>query len=219
MNSIILLLVLAIALLSSPAFAAFNGTLAKSPDTVDELDISKYLGLWYQMYIDAIVFTTGPEKDAQCATALYGDNGDGTISVHNYAAIGAPNGPPYVINGYGYVPDSSEPGQLKVHFDSSDAFPLDAPYWVLALGPVVNGFYDYAIVSDNLSAFLFVIARDPETYATKYDAEVQQLLVNLGFTGLKKPIPTYQGSDCVYESTIRQQQIKNNALKAAAASK
>jgi len=47
------------------------------------------------MYADAIVYATF-EKDSYCATALYGDNGDGTVSVHNYATIGSPTGSTYV---------------------------------------------------------------------------------------------------------------------------
>jgi len=46
-----------------------------NPDTVDSLDVPKYLGLWYQMAADQIVYSTF-EKDAYCCTALYGDNGD-----------------------------------------------------------------------------------------------------------------------------------------------
>ena len=45
-----------------------------NPDTVDSLDISKYLGLWYQIAADQIVYSTF-EQDAYCCTALYGDNG------------------------------------------------------------------------------------------------------------------------------------------------
>jgi len=80
---------------------------------VDELVVSKYLGLWYQMYADQIVYSTF-EKDAYCATALYADNGNGTISVHNYAAIGSPSGAPYIIDGYAY--QDNLVGLLKYHF-------------------------------------------------------------------------------------------------------
>lgn len=188
--------------------AAFNNTKI-NPDTVKTLDVPKYLGLWYQMAADKIVYSTF-EKDAFCATARYGDNGDGTISVHNYATIGAPNGNTYIIDGYAYqtdLPDS--PGKLKVKFDSSDAAPFPAPYWVLQLGPVnANNQYDWAIVSDNLSSFLFVLARDVNTFNSQYKTEVYKTLTDLGFTGFTKPIDTYHGTDCVYESTKRQTEIK-----------
>lgn len=113
----------------------------------------------------------------------------------------------------------NKPGELTVHFDSSDAFPFDAPYWVVELGPVVDGKYDYAIVSDNFSAFLFVLARNPDSFRTKYQADVLSHLTDMGFTGISKPIETYQKSDCVYESDRRRSQIKAIAEKKAQAIK
>ena len=193
-----LLILIAVCLLTG----AMSATININPDTVDELDVPAYLGLWYQMAADEIVYATF-EKDSYCATAQYGDNGNGTLSVHNYATIGSPSGSTYVIDGYAYQtkPDS-EPGQLKVVFYSDDAAPFPAPYWILELGPInADGLYDYAIVSDSFSAFLFVLARDVETYNTKYKESVSATLTSLGFVGKTAPIDTYQGSDCVYEST------------------
>lgn len=40
-----------------------------------------------------------------------------------------------------------------------------------------------------------------EEYYANYDADVQQTLVELGFTGVNQPIQTYQGSDCIYEES------------------
>lgn len=188
------------------AHAAAQGMNVTGNPTVPTLEIPKYLGLWYQMYADAVVLDT-IEKDNQCVTAKYGDNGDGTVSVHNYATLKAPNGEPTTIDGYAYVPDASKPGQLKVHFDTGA--PFDAPYWVLALGPEVNGQYDYSIVSDSTNKYLFVLTRDVARFQSKYDAEVQSLMKSFGFTGLfTKPVATYHGADCVYESTTRAEHTK-----------
>jgi len=186
---------------------AFNAT--KAPETVSSLVVGQYLGLWYQMSADQIVYSTF-EKDSYCATALYGDNGDGTISVHNYATIGGPNGQIYTIDGFAYQTNpSEEPGQLMVSFNSDDALPVPAPYWILELGPVNSkNQYDYAIVSDNISFFLFVLARDVATFNAVYRDSVNKRLTELGFVGAKKPIDTYQGTDCVYESTRRMMKIK-----------
>ena len=153
------------------------------------------------MYGDAVVMN-GIEKDSYCDTALYGDNGDGTISVHNYASMYSPNGTDvYTIDGMAFQKDPEEPGKLTVKFDpESDGSPFPAPYWVLGLGPEdENGLYSWAIVSDNLSVFLFVLARDVEEFNEKYDEEVSSLLTDLGFVGRSAPIPVYQGTDCVYE--------------------
>ena len=190
------------------AFASAFGKL--NPDTVKTLDVSKYLGLWYQMAADQIVYSTF-EKDAYCDTALYGANGDGTVSVHNYAKIGSPNGTNYLIDGYAYQTNpETYPGQLKVKFEStSSAPPVPAPYWILELGPEnASGLYDWAIVSDNLSSFLFVLARDVNTYNSKYKSEIMAELTKLGFTGRTAPIDTYHGADCVYEADLRKMEMK-----------
>jgi len=190
------------------AVAAMNTTKI-NPDTVPTLNVAQYLGLWYQMAADQIVYSTF-EKDAYCATALYGANGDGTISVHNYATISSPTGSVYTIDGYAYQTNAAEkPGQLKVVFNSDDAVPFPAPYWILQLGPVnANDQYDWAIVSDSFSSTLFVLARDVTTFNNKYKADVYKTVTDLGFTGRTAPIDTYHGADCVYESTKRREQIK-----------
>jgi lipocalin len=62
-----------------------------------------------------------------------------------------------------------------------------------------NNLYDYSIVSDNLSYYLFVLARDVATFNKKYKADVDKQLQALGFTGRKAPVETYHGADCKYE--------------------
>lgn len=183
-----------------------------NPDTVPALDVPAYLGLWYQMYADELVIKT-TEKDTFCATAAYGDNGDGTLYVHNYATLKSPTGSVYIIDGYAYQTDAvNQPGQLKVVFESPDAAPVPAPYWILALGPInKDNYYDWAIVSDNLSSSLFVLARDPDTFKAKYDTEVLQKCTELGFTGRSAPIAIYQGHDCNYEATMRKKQMESFA--------
>jgi apolipoprotein D and lipocalin family protein len=210
------LFVLLVVVILSCANAALNTTKSGLP-TVATLNIPQYLGLWYQVYADPAVVASF-EKGTQCATAKYGDNGDGTISVHNYATY-TDSGAIYTIDGYAYQKDASAPGKLMVHFSSSDAFPFDAPYWVVSLGPVVNNQYDYAIVTDNFSAYLFVLARDVSTYYSKYDADVQKQLAAFGFSGLTKPIKTYHGADCVYESTTRKAEMFATEQKRIAAEK
>lgn len=174
-----------------------------NPSTVSTLDVKAFTGTWLQMASDKIVLSTF-EKDAYCATATYGIMDDGKISVHNYATIGSASGSVYTIDGYAYVPDASKPGQLKVHFTSTDVShsPFDAPYWILQTGPIVNGVYEWAIVSDNLSMTLFILARNANTYNTQYKTYVMSQVQSLGFTGYKAPIDLYQGSDCVYDHPV-----------------
>lgn len=169
-----------------------------STQTVAELDIKKYIGTWYQMYGDKIVYNTF-EKDCYCVSAKYDMREDGSIGVHNHANIGGPNGTETVINGYAYVPDITEPGKLNLHFYSNKAPQGDASYWVLALGPVNKyNLYDWSIVSDKISTFLYVLARDVDNFNEIYKDEVLNKVKELGFTGRKEAIATYQEEDCIY---------------------
>jgi lipocalin len=74
-----------------------------------------------------------------------------------------------------------------------------------------NNKYDWAIVSDPLKAFLFVLARDVDQFKKKYDKEIKKKLKAYGFTGLSAPIETHQGKGCVYEATTRTDLIEVDA--------
>ena len=57
-----------------------------------ELDVSKYMGLWYEMYTDGFV-RDGWENETYCHQKNYALRDDGvTIGVHNYHTIGSPDG-------------------------------------------------------------------------------------------------------------------------------
>eukprot|EP00286_Rhodomonas_abbreviata_P006626 CAMPEP_0181320344 /NCGR_PEP_ID=MMETSP1101-20121128/18073_1 /TAXON_ID=46948 /ORGANISM="Rhodomonas abbreviata, Strain Caron Lab Isolate" /LENGTH=206 /DNA_ID=CAMNT_0023428041 /DNA_START=19 /DNA_END=639 /DNA_ORIENTATION=+ len=181
------------------AWTNANATkLGKDVDTVDSLDVNAYIGHWFQMYADQLVLST-IEPDAYCVTADYALQADGSISVHNYQTTGSPTDGMSTIDGYATVPDPSEPGQLAVTFPSEGN--VAAPYWVLDLGPInEDGLYDWSIVSDPFTAYLFVLARDVDTFNQKYDEQIKSELEALGFTNkLNSPIATYQQDDCVYE--------------------
>ena len=171
-------------------------------DTVSDLSVDQYSGTWYQMYSNLPVLSTF-EKDNVCVTAQYGPPNPqikvSDISVKNTARLTDPvNGTISGITGYAYIPDPSQPGKLKVHFDEGS--PADADYWVADLGPINDkNQYDYAIVTDNLGLTLYVLGRDVDVFRSKYDNEVLTTLDELGFNGkVKEPIATYQGSDCEY---------------------
>lgn len=77
------------------------------------------------MYSNPVVLASF-QKGAFCATALYGDNGDGTVSVYNYETVDSPTGNVTDIYGYAYIPDATKPGEFMVHLDG---VPHDAAYW------------------------------------------------------------------------------------------
>mmetsp|Transcript_3321 Transcript_3321/g.6586 ORF Transcript_3321/g.6586 Transcript_3321/m.6586 type:complete len:198 (+) Transcript_3321:18-611(+) len=159
-------------------------------------NLTNYAGRWYQMYTDVYVASTF-EKGAYCVTADYRLNADNTVSVFNSQALDSVVGPLGNVTGTAYATDT--PGVLSVVFTPGDASPFPAPYWVIKLGPVVDGLYDYAVVSDNHDAGLYVLARDPASFPAAYDAEVTAFLAASGFTGrFTTPVSTVQQADCHY---------------------
>ncbi|XP_078351219.1 outer membrane lipoprotein Blc-like isoform X3 [Oculina patagonica] len=167
-------------------------------NTVPSLNVTQYLGRWYQMYADATVMETF-ERDAVCVTADYSLQKDGKIGVLNSERLKTETGDAKNITGYAYVPDPKEPGKLKVHLEGT---PFDAPYWVVKLGlPSFgdNGLYQYSVITDNLQATLFVLARDVDTFRNQFDEEVTTWLEENGFTHFwNKPVPTLQNKNCLY---------------------
>jgi len=141
-----------------------------SPQTVNQVDIAKYLGKWYQVYgaPTNIVF----QGYGKCITAEYGILPDGNnVSVLN-AQLNAKNELEQ-ITGYAYYKNVSEPGKLTVHLDGT---PVDAPYWVVALGEVKNNQYQYSIVTSPSGISLWVLARNVDLFMRNYDVEVKAFL-------------------------------------------
>lgn len=142
---------------------------SNTPDVVNELDVEKYLGNWYQIYgaPTNVIF----QGYGECLTAEYGllDNGD--VSVLN-SQINS-NDELEQISGYAYYTNTSEPGKLSVHLDG---VPVDSPYWVVKLGEELNGQYQYSIISVPSGVSLWVLARNIEDFYDKYDEEVKEYL-------------------------------------------
>ncbi|XP_076450397.1 uncharacterized protein LOC143286644 [Babylonia areolata] len=167
--------------------------------TVTELKVDKYLGRWYQMYTSAVI-ARWFEKGATCVTADYGTNPNGTVSVLNQDRKDKPDGPLDVKAGY--ATPTNETGKLEV---SLQGVPIVAPYWVIKLGPETfgdKGLYQYSLVTDNLSASLFVLTRDVKVFREQFQEEVLDFLKENGFNQVyNKPLETVQSDECQYGPT------------------
>jgi lipocalin len=147
---------------------------SKSPDTINELDVNKYLENWYQIYgaPTNVIF----QGHGKCLTAQYGLLENGDVSVLN-SQINL-NNELEQISGYAYYTNTSEPGKLSVHLDG---VPVDSPYWIVKLGEVVNDQYQYSIISVPSGISLWVLARDIDNFYNKYDEEVKDYLEDNNF--------------------------------------
>lgn len=94
--------------------------------------------------------------------------------------------------------------KLKSINQSFIKFICNVLFRVLALGPVFKGLYDWAIVSDNLSVTVFILARDYNRFDAIYSKNVLDLAHSMGFV----TIDVYQADDCVYASTTRAKHIR-----------
>ena len=132
----------------------FMGRIGERPTVVQDLDVERYMGLWYSI---ASIPTTFERACAQGTTAEYHLLEDGRIEVTN-SCLRA-DGSVFTAVGRAWVPDASEPAKLKVSFVrlfNRWFFPGD--YWVLDLASD----YGYAVVGHPQRKFGWILSRSPE---------------------------------------------------------
>jgi len=156
-----------------------------------EFDIEKYYGKWYQIYSNIIIQELF-ERGSRCIQALYEPLEDNKIRVYNQQITS--QNEIESIEGFAIIPNPKEPFHLEVYFPSVGQ--QGAPYWIYDLGPIENGQYQYAIVSDPKQRTLYVLARDVDDFMERYDKIVLQTLQEMGFTkSFNEPLLTNQ-DDC-----------------------
>jgi len=150
----------------------FTTTTAVKP--IPDLNVTQYTGLWFEVYEDLV--DRSFQGFGKCITAYYEVISDNNISVFNKEQTR--DGSLDTIYGYAYYKEGASGGELTVSLDGT---PGDAPYWVLAVGPVIDDLYQYSIVSDNNGLTLFVLARDVSDFFLSYNNTVYNMLIDYGF--------------------------------------
>lgn len=117
-------------------------------DTVVEFDINKYMGKWYEIERIPNAFEKGLEEN----TAFYSLAEDGNVIVINEGRLIDDKTKIKQVKGKAWVPDSKEPGKLKVSF----FWPFSGDYWILK----VDKDYTYALVGGPTGEFLWILARE-----------------------------------------------------------
>lgn len=167
--------------------------LINSINTVKELDLQKYQGRWYQIYGNA--FDQTFEKFGKCITAEYTIIPNQNITILN-SQLNLLNNLEQ-ISGYIYYKNKENsklnPGKLTVHLEG---VPYDSPYWIIELGPIIDGYYDWVFVSDPVKLSLFILARDVDRFNEDYDTYILELIKIYGFYNI---IKTSQ-ENCMYFS-------------------
>lgn len=173
------------------------------PTTVSSVNLTSYLGRWYQVYSSFVANRTF-EKDGYCITADYTAVSDTLFNLTNAQAIGSPSGSIDTISGQSELKDPSQLGKWVITLENGPKIfdrNIYGFYWIIELGPLnANGLYSYSVVSSPFGITLFVLARDVTEFRTTYEQDVLARLDQRGFkTPFNRPLPTYQESDCNYQ--------------------
>lgn len=116
---------------------------------VDDLDLDRYAGRWYEI----ASFPQRFQKGCVATRAEYTQRADGRIRVVNACRDGSLDGDLREVEGVAWVPDPAEPAKLLVQF----FWPFRGDYWVIELDPD----YRYAVIGHPSRDYLWILSRTP----------------------------------------------------------
>jgi len=135
----------------------------KPLETVDFVDIDRYIGEWYEIARYEHRF----QKGCVGSKATYTMRDDGKISVVNECFDKSSSGKLRSAKGKAWVVDKQSNAKLKVSF----FWPFAGDYWVIDLGEN----YEYAVVGHPDRKYLWVLSRTPEMDENVYQAILDRL--------------------------------------------
>ncbi len=136
------------------AIALFVGrTAAAPPPTVEQVDVERYLGRWYEIALLPNMFQGGCARDTNATYAL---RDDGLISVTNRCVTAS--GDTVSITGVARPAEPGRNSKLKVSFFSLFGIRFFVgDYWIMEVGED----YDYALVGHPTRRWGWVLSREP----------------------------------------------------------
>ncbi len=117
---------------------------------VNELDIDKYLGNWYEI----ARFDHSFERGLVGVTATYSYRNDGKIKVVNKGFKDSLNGQQKEAVGKAKIPNPAKPSKLKVSF----FWFFYGDYFVLEL----DKDYNWAVIGSSSDKYLWILSRKPQ---------------------------------------------------------
>jgi len=131
--------------------------------TVAHVDLSRYLGTWYEI----ASFPQRFQRGCTATTAIYTPRDDGKIDVLNRCRKDALDGPEKSAHGRARVVDRATNAKLEVSFFR----PFWGDYWIIDLA----NDYSYAVVGHPGRDYLWILARQPTMAEATYQAIVARL--------------------------------------------
>lgn len=151
------------ALLLISAAMVMNVALSqKKPVVVNEVDLKRYAGTWYEISRLPNSF----EKNLKCITATYTLRDDGKIGVLNQGRKINDPLKKDTANGVAKVPDKNVPGKLRVSFFR----PFWGNYWILYL----DKDYRHVLVGDPSYKYLWILNREKTMDESTYSMLIEK---------------------------------------------
>lgn len=119
-------------------------------ETVESVDIQKYLGKWYEIALLPNSF----EEGCHCTTAEYSLLDSETIRVVNTCNEDSADGEVDQANGKAFIVEGSYNSKLKVQF----FWPFKGDYWILEL----DKDYKNVLVGSPSREYLWILSRSPQ---------------------------------------------------------
>ena len=139
-------------------------------ETVDKVDLNRYLGTWYEI----ARFDQTFQKGCTAVSAIYSKRKDGDINVDNSCRIGSPQGKLKQSTGRAWVVDTKTNAKLKVQFFLK-WFKLSwfsGDYWIIELD---EDNYSYAVIGEPSRQYLWILSRTKTMEESLYNELVARI--------------------------------------------
>ena len=127
-----------------------NGTGMKNLTTTPFVDLSRYVGQWYEI----ARYPNRFQKNCVGSKANYSLTDDGKIKVINECYDNSFSGKLRTAKGKAWVVDNETNAKLKVSF----FWPFSGDYWIIDLGQE----YEYAVIGHPDRKYLWILSRSPD---------------------------------------------------------
>ena len=137
--------------------------------TVDYVDLDRYLGDWYEI----ARFDNTFQKGCTATKANYSKKMNGDIKVINECRVGSPSGEVKKATGRSWVNDTNTNSKLKVQFFLNwIRLPIFAGnYWIIELD---EENYSYAVVGNPSRKYLWILSRSKDMPEYLYEELVNK---------------------------------------------
>jgi len=136
---------------------------AQDLETVDQVDLDKYAGTWYEI----ASFPQRFQKGCHATTATYTKTDKDYIIVENRCRKDSVNGKESYIKGKAFIDPDTGNAKLKVQF----FWPFRGKYWIIDLADD----YSYAVVGHPDRDYLWILCRTQQMDDQIYDAIVARI--------------------------------------------